>query len=167
MSQFLEVIEWLDGSGTEIVHRVPEDGSGETKLGAQLIVRDSQAAIFFKSGRGLDVFGPGRHTLSTANLPILTKVLSLPWGFTSPFRAEVVFVNRKTFTNLRWGTKDPVAFKDRELGLVRLRAASTTTSARASTAWSSCRSATTRWAPRCASGSRRTSASTASRSATS
>jgi membrane protease subunit (stomatin/prohibitin family) len=122
MSQFLEVIEWLDESGTEIVHRVPEDGSGETKLGAQLIVRDSQAAIFFKSGRGLDVFGPGRHTLSTANLPILTKALSLPWGFTSPFRAEVYFVNQKVFTNLRWGTKDPVAFKDRELGLVRLRA---------------------------------------------
>lgn len=122
MSQFLEVIEWLDETGMEIVHRVPEDGSGETKLGAQLIVRDSQAAIFFKSGRGLDVFGPGRHTLSTANLPILTKVLSLPWGFTSPFRAEVVFVNRKVFTNLRWGTRDPVAFKDRELGLVRLRA---------------------------------------------
>ena len=122
MSQFLEVIEWLDESGTEIVHRVPESGSGETKLGAQLIVRDSQAAIFFKSGRGLDVFGAGRHTLSTANLPILTKVLALPWGFTSPFRAEVVFVNQKVFTNLRWGTKDPVAFRDRELGLVRLRA---------------------------------------------
>jgi membrane protease subunit (stomatin/prohibitin family) len=68
------------------------------------------------------VFGPGRHTLSTLNLPILTKVLSLPWGFTSPFRAEVYFVNLKVFTNLRWGTKDPVAFKDRELGLVRLRA---------------------------------------------
>ncbi|MEW6270637.1 MAG: SPFH domain-containing protein [Thermodesulfobacteriota bacterium] len=122
MSQFLEVIEWLDETGTEIVHRVPEAGSGETKLGAQLVVRDSQAAIFFKSGRGLDVFGPGRHTLSTLNLPILTKVLSLPWGFTSPFRAEVYFVNLKVFTNLRWGTKDPVAFKDRELGLVRLRA---------------------------------------------
>ncbi|MBM4243948.1 MAG: SPFH domain-containing protein [Deltaproteobacteria bacterium] len=122
MSQFLEVIEWLDESGTEIVHRVPEGGSGETKLGAQLIVRDSQAAIFFKSGRGLDVFGPGRHTLSTMNLPILTKVLALPWGFTSPFRAEVYFVNQKVFTNLRWGTKEPVAFRDRELGLVRLRA---------------------------------------------
>lgn len=122
MSQFLEVIEWLDETGTEIVHRVPESGSGETKLGAQLVVRDSQAAIFFKSGRGLDVFGPGRHTLSTLNLPILTKVLALPWGFTSPFRAEVYFVNLKVFTNLRWGTKDPVAFKDRDLGLVRLRA---------------------------------------------
>ena len=122
MSQFLEVIEWLDETGAEIVHRVPEDGSGETKLGAQLVVRDSQAAIFFQGGRGLDVFGPGRHTLSTLNLPILTKVLSLPWGFTSPFRAEVYFVNLKVFTQLRWGTKDPVAFKDRELGLVRLRA---------------------------------------------
>lgn len=122
MSQFMEVIEWLDDTGEEIVHRVPESGSGETKFGAQLIVRDSQAAVFFKNGRGLDVFGPGRHTLSTMNLPILTKVLSLPWGFTSPFRAEVYFVNLKVFTNLRWGTKDPVAFRDRELGLIRLRA---------------------------------------------
>ena len=122
MSQFMEVIEWLDDGGEEIVHRVPESGSGETKFGAQLIVRDSQAAIFFKNGRGLDVFGPGRHTLSTMNLPVLTKVLSLPWGFESPFRAEVYFVNQKVFTNLRWGTKDPVAFRDRELGLIRLRA---------------------------------------------
>jgi len=122
MSQFMEVIEWLDETGEELVHRVPEEGSGETKFGAQLIVRDSQAAIFFRDGKGLDVVGPGRHTLSTLNLPILTKVLSLPWGFTSPFRAEAYFVNLKVFTNLRWGTKDPVAFKDRELGLVRLRA---------------------------------------------
>jgi membrane protease subunit (stomatin/prohibitin family) len=122
MSQFMEVIEWLDPTGTAIVHRVPEEGSGELKFGAQLIVRDSQAAVFFRDGKGLDVFGPGRHTLSTLNLPVLTKVLSLPWGFTSPFRAEVCFVNLKVFTNLRWGTKDPVAFKDRELGLVRLRA---------------------------------------------
>jgi membrane protease subunit (stomatin/prohibitin family) len=122
MSQFMEVIEWLDDSGAEIVHRVPEGGSGETKFGAQCIVRDSQAAVFFTSGQGLDVLGPGRHTLTTLNLPILTKVLALPWGFTSPFRAEVYFVNLKVFTNLRWGTKDPVAFKDRELGLVRLRA---------------------------------------------
>ena len=122
MSQFMEVIEWLDDTGHEIVHRFPAEGSGEIKLGAQLVVRDSQAAIFFRDGRGLDVFGAGRHTLSTWNLPILTKVLSLPWGFTSPFRAEVYFVNQKVFTNLRWGTRDPVAFRDRELGLVRLRA---------------------------------------------
>jgi membrane protease subunit (stomatin/prohibitin family) len=122
MSQFLEVIEWVDGGATEIVHRVPEAGSGETKLGAQLIVRDNQAAIFFRSGRGLDVFGPGRHTLATANLPVLTKLLALPWNFTSPFRCEVYFVSTRLLTNLQWGTKDPVAFRDRELGLVRLRA---------------------------------------------
>jgi membrane protease subunit (stomatin/prohibitin family) len=122
MSQFLEVIEWLDDTGVEIVQRVPPEGSGETKLGAQLIVRDSQAAVFFRDGKGLVGVGPGRHTHSTMNVPVLTKVLSLPWGFTSPFRAEVFFVSQKLFTNLRWGTKDPVAFKDRELGLVRLRA---------------------------------------------
>jgi membrane protease subunit (stomatin/prohibitin family) len=122
MSQFLEVIEWVDAGVDEIVHREPQEGSGETKFGAQLVVRDSQAAVFFRDGKGLDVLGPGRHTLSTLNLPILTKVLSLPWGFTSPFRAEVYFVNLKVFTNLRWGTKDPVVFKDRELDVIRLRA---------------------------------------------
>jgi len=122
MSQFLEVIEWLDTTGQEIVHRWPPDGAAEIKFGAQLIVRESQAAIFFRDGKGLDVLGPGRHTLSTQNLPLVTKILSLPWGFTSPFRCEVLFVDLKVFTNMRWGTKDPVAFKDSQLGLIRLRA---------------------------------------------
>jgi len=119
---FLEVIEWFDETGRELVHRIPEKGSGEIKFGAQLTVRESQAAVFFYQGRAYDSFGPGRHTLVTANLPILTKVLSLPWGFTSPLRAEVYFANLKVFTNLKWGTRDPVAFKDSQLGLVRLRA---------------------------------------------
>jgi membrane protease subunit (stomatin/prohibitin family) len=119
---FLEVIEWIDQSGSELLHRIPETGSGEIKFGAQLTVRESQAGIFFYRGRAVHIFGPGRHTLKTANIPILNKILSIPWGMTSPLRAEVYFVNMKTFTNQKWGTRDPVAFKDRELGLVRLRA---------------------------------------------
>jgi len=119
---FLEVIEWFDETGKEIVHRIPEKGSGDIKYGAQMIVRESQAAVFFYNGKAYDAFTHGRHTLTTANIPILTKVLSLPWGFTSPLRAEVYFVNMKVFTNLKWGTRDPVAFKDSKLGLIRLRA---------------------------------------------
>jgi len=119
---FLENLEWFDDTGKELVHRLPQKGSGEIKYGAQLTVRESQAAVFFYKGKALDAFGPGRHTLKTANIPILTKILSLPWGLTSPLRAEVYFINLKVFTNLKWGTRDPVAFKDSELGLIRLRA---------------------------------------------
>lgn len=119
---FLENLEWFDDTGNELVHRLPQTGSGEIKYGAQLTVRESQAAVFFYKGKALDAFGPGRHTLKTANIPILTKVLSLPWGLSSPLRAEVYFLNLKVFTNLKWGTRDPVAFKDAELGLIRLRA---------------------------------------------
>jgi membrane protease subunit (stomatin/prohibitin family) len=119
---FLEVIEWFDETGQELVHRIPEKGSGEIKYGAQLTVRESQAAVFFYQGRAIEAFGPGRHTLKTANIPILTKLISIPWGMTSPLRAEVYLLNMKIFTDLKWGTRDPVAFRDSELGLIRLRA---------------------------------------------
>lgn len=119
---FLENIEWFDESGRELVHRIPERGSGEIKWGAQLTVRESQAGVFFYKGKAVGAFGPGRHTLKTGNIPILTKIASLPWALSSPLRAEVYIVNMKVFPNLKWGTRDPVAFKDSELGLIRLRA---------------------------------------------
>ncbi len=119
---FLEAIEWFDESGQEMLHRLPEHGSGEIKFGAQLTVRDSQAGVLFYKGRAGDAFGPGRHTLKTGNIPILTKILSAPWAMRSPLRAEVYLVNLKVFTNLKWGTRDPVAYRDSELGLIRLRA---------------------------------------------
>ncbi len=119
---FLETLEWFDETGQELLYRLPESGSGEIKYGAQLTVRESQAAVMYYKGRAGDAFGPGRHTLKTGNIPIITKILSLPWAGTSPLRAEVYFVNLKVFTNLKWGTRDPVAFRDAELGFVRLRA---------------------------------------------
>ena len=118
----LENIEWFDDSGKALVQRLPETGSGEIKWGAQLTIRESQVGVFFYKGKAIEAFGPGRHTLQTGNIPILTKIASLPWGMSSPLRAEVYFVNMKVFTNLKWGTRDPVAFKDSELGLIRLRA---------------------------------------------
>ena len=119
---FLENIEWFDESGQEVVHRLPESGSGEIKFGAQLTVRESQAAVLFYKGKACDCFGPGRYTLRTGNLPLLTKLLSIPWRGDSPLRAEVYMVNLKYFPNLKWGTQNPVAFRDNELGLIRLRA---------------------------------------------
>lgn len=122
MGIFLDVIESTDQQPGELAVRVPESGSADTKFGSQLVVRDFQRAIFRKDGKATDLFEPGRHTLSTKNLPILTTILSLPWGFKSPFRCEVVYVSMRTLPDLKWGTREPVAFRDKELGLVRLRA---------------------------------------------
>ena len=119
---FLENLEWFDETGKELVHRLPEEGSGEIKYGAQLTIRESQAGVFYYKGKAVGAFGAGRHTLKTANIPLLTKIASIPWAMKSPLRAEVYIVNLKIFTDLKWGTRDPVAFKDSELGLVRLRA---------------------------------------------
>ena len=94
---FLENLEWFDNTGQELVHRLPEEGSAEIKYGAQLTVRESQAGVFFYKGKAVGAFGAGRHTLKTANIPILTKIASLPWAGTSPLRAEMYFINLKVF----------------------------------------------------------------------
>jgi membrane protease subunit (stomatin/prohibitin family) len=119
---FLELIEWFDDSGQEVAHRFPQEGSGEIKYGAQMVVRESQAGVFFYNGKAVHVFPPGRHTLKTANIPILNKIMGIPWGLESPLRAEAYMINTKVFASLKWGTREPVAFKDSELGLIRLRA---------------------------------------------
>ncbi len=118
----MQVLQYQDPTGQTMVSRVPAQGTAAIQLGSQLIVEESQQAVFLRDGKALDTFGPGRHTLATQNIPFLTALLSLPFGGTSPFQAAVIFVNTKTFLDLRWGTKEPVVFRDRELAMVRLRA---------------------------------------------
>ena len=118
--QFIEVIEWTDSSTDTILYRFPVQGK-EIKMGAQLIVRESQMAVFINEGQIADVFTPGRYELSTQNMPILTKLRSWKYAFNSPFKAEVYFINTKQFTNQRWGTTKPALIRDPYFGMVMIR----------------------------------------------
>ncbi|MDD7795347.1 SPFH domain-containing protein [Clostridium sp. 'White wine YQ'] len=120
-NQFIEVIEWTDDSSDMMVYRFPV-ANNEIKMGAQLTVRESQVAIFVNEGKVADVFAPGRYTLTTQNLPVLTLLKSWRYGFDSPFKAEVYFVNTKQFIDQKWGTTNPVIVRDSEFGVVRIRA---------------------------------------------
>jgi len=120
-SQFIEIIEWLDDSDNTLVYRFPVYNQ-EIKMGAQLTVRENQAAIFINEGEVADLFKPGRYELSTQNLPILTTLRGWKYGFQSPFKAEVYFFNTRVFTDLKWGTSNPVMMRDAEFGMIRIRA---------------------------------------------
>ncbi len=118
----MEVIQHVDPTGQTMVARLPKQGTAAIQLGSQLVVEESQQAVFLRDGKALDTFGPGRHTLATQNLPLLTRLLGLPFEGKSPFQAAVIFVSTKTFLDLKWGTKEPVVYRDSELAMVRLRA---------------------------------------------
>ncbi len=116
----LKAIEWADASKNTIVYKYPMDGR-KIVFGSKLTVRESQVAIFLNKGKIADVFTPGTYTLHSSNLPILTQLLALPYGFKSPFFADVFFVNTKQFTNQKWGTSNPITMRDKEFGTIRVR----------------------------------------------
>lgn len=121
MGEFVDVIEWTDSSSDTLVYRFERQGN-EIKFGAKLTVRESQVAVFINEGKLADVFEPGMYELKTQNLPILSTLQAWKHGFSSPFKAEVYFINKKQFTGLKWGTKNPIMLRDPEFGPVRVRA---------------------------------------------
>lgn len=119
--QFVDVIEWTDQGGNVMAHKYDMRGK-EIMMGAQLTVRESQAAIFVNEGQIADVYLPGRYELSTQNMPVMTALQSWKFGFNSPFKADVYFVNTRQFLDRKWGTANPVMMRDPELGVIRVRA---------------------------------------------
>src|SRR4026207_52240 len=119
--ELIEIIEWTDDSRDTLSYRYPDDDK-EIKRGAQLIVRESQVVQFVYLGQFGDLFAPGKHTLTTDNIPVLTTLKGWKYGFQSPFKADVYFVVTRLFAGNKWGTSNPVMMRDSDFGIVRLRA---------------------------------------------
>lgn len=119
--EFIDIIEWTDDTTDTMVYRFERHGN-EIKNGAKLTVRESQVAVFVDEGQIADVFPPGMYTLETANMPLLSTIKGWKYGFNSPFKAEVYFVNTKRFTDQKWGTMNPIMMRDQDFGIVRVRA---------------------------------------------
>lgn len=119
--ELLEIIEWTDDSRDTLSYRYPDDDKA-IKNGAQLIVRESQVVQFVATGQYADLFGPGKHTLSTQNIPVLSRIMGWKYGFESPFKCDVYYLNTRLFTGNKWGTANPVMMRDADFGVVRLRA---------------------------------------------
>lgn len=119
--ELIEIIEWTDDSRDTLAYRWPDEDR-QIKNGAQLIVRESQVVQFVAAGQYADLFGPGRHTLSTENIPVLSTILGWKYGFESPFKCDVYYLNTRLFTGNKWGTANPVMLRDADFGMVRLRA---------------------------------------------
>ncbi len=122
MPRIFDIVEAPDQGLNQMVYRVPQSGSGDFRLGSQVIVRENQTAVFYRDGKALDTFDPGRHTITTANVPLLINLLGTLFKGQSPFKAEVYFVNMRDFIDMKWGTPEPIALRDKDLGLARLRA---------------------------------------------
>jgi membrane protease subunit (stomatin/prohibitin family) len=120
-NELIDIIEWTDDSNNTMVWKFPRH-QNEIKTGAQLTVRESQVAVFVNEGKIADVFQPGRYQLTTQNMPVLTTIMGWKYGFNSPFKVDVFFVNTKNFTDNKWGTKNPIMLRDAEFGPIRLRA---------------------------------------------
>jgi excisionase family DNA binding protein len=117
MARIFDVVEYPDEMRDEIVHRFPESGAGDFRIGSQVIVREAQAAVFFRDGKALDTFGPGRHTISTANIPFLIDLIGKAFNDRSPFTAEVYFVSMREYPNEKWGTPQPIIVRNPGMGL--------------------------------------------------
>ena len=117
MARVFDVVEYPDEMRDEIVHRIPESGSGDFRIGSQVIVREAQSAVFFRDGKALDTLGPGRHTITTANIPLLVDLIGKAFGERTPFTAEVFFVSMREFVNQKWGTPQPILVRNPGMGL--------------------------------------------------